>query len=79
MSKFKLTLIAGLIALQSYGAVKPDSVYLCMGRLSHSYHRTQYCKGLKKCSTNLVKVSLQDAIKKYHRTACGYCRNLRVL
>ena len=39
-----------------------DSVYLCMGKMSHTYHNSAYCKGLDKCSTHLLKVSMSDAI-----------------
>lgn len=54
---------------------KIDSVYLCMGSMSHSYHIITNCKGLEKCSTKLNKVSLLDASNKFKRTACGYCKN----
>ena len=60
-----------VITLQSF-TQKPDSVYLCMGPRSQVYHKTQYCRGLKHCSTELKKVSLDDAINKYHRRLCGF-------
>lgn len=59
-------------------AQKPDSVYLCMGSMSRTYHNTEYCKGLKRCSTMLFKVSLNDAVNKYHRTGCHYCYNAKI-
>lgn len=59
-------------------AKKPDNVYLCMGSMSHTYHNTMYCKGLKRCSTRLLKVSFEDAIGKYHRTGCRYCYNAKI-
>lgn len=67
------TLILFLSLTLTKPQTKTDSVYLCMGPQSHSYHKIEYCKGLKHCSTKLKKVSLDDAIKKYHRMACGYC------
>jgi len=60
-----------LIFFLSLHFVKPDSVYLCLGPKSHAYHCITYCKGLKTCSTKLIKVSLNDAIYKYHRTSCA--------
>jgi len=56
----------------------PDSVYICMGSSSHSYHTSAYCKGLKHCSTSLKKVSLADAINVYHRKECGYCLHRKI-
>lgn len=64
-----------LFLFLSLNLVKPDSVYLCLGPKSHSYHTITYCKGLKHCSTKLIKVSLFDAISQYHRTSCGYCKH----
>jgi len=52
---------------------KADSVYLCMGRYSYAYHASLYCKGLRYCRGKEIKVSLKDAINKYHRKPCGYC------
>lgn len=61
------------LALSFNTHIKPDSVYLCMGSWSHAYHKITTCKGLRKCTTKLKKVSLYDATHKYKRTYCHYC------
>jgi len=73
MKNLILSFLITVSSLTVSAKVKPDSVWLCMGPYSHSYHNTEYCKGLTKCSTKLKKVSLDDAINKYHRKACHYC------
>ena len=52
---------------------KTDSVWICMVRYSHAYHRTTVCRGLRNCKGKKVRVSVYDAINKYYRHPCGYC------
>ena len=67
-----LLLTASSVSVQAN--IKTDSVYLCMGHYSHAYHISQYCKGLRNCSTPLKKVPLSVAIK-MNRHKCGYCNH----
>ncbi len=46
-----------------------DNVYLCNGPSSKVYHRSNNCKGLSNCSTQIAKVSLSTAQSKGRR-AC---------
>jgi hypothetical protein len=66
-----------LILFLSLALIKPqikaDSVWLCMGNYSHAYHSTTMCRGLRNCKGKEIRVSLYDAINKYHRHAYGYC------
>ncbi|HTI60765.1 hypothetical protein [Mucilaginibacter sp.] len=64
-------LTAGSLSVSAQ--TRPDSVYICLGKYSHAYHRNTYCKGLRNCKAKIMYVSLGDAIKKYGRKACGYC------
>lgn len=49
-----------------------QKVYVCTGPKSKRYHRSAHCRGLKKCSRDVKKVSWEEA-KKMGRTPCGYC------
>jgi hypothetical protein len=40
-----------------------SDVYICKGGSSKVYHKSEKCRGLKFCSTNVDKVSEDDAIK----------------
>jgi hypothetical protein len=51
----------------------PKNVYICTGRYAKVYHTNRYCRGLKNCKGEIVKVSLSDAIKKYGRRECKEC------
>ena len=47
-------------------------VYICTGPQSTKYHKTNTCRGLDRCSKEVVKVTL-DKAKDMKRTPCGYC------
>jgi len=46
----------------SYTMLQSD-VYICKGGSSKVYHKSEKCRGLKFCSTNVDKISVDDAIK----------------
>ncbi len=46
-----------------------EYVYICNGPSSKVYHRSESCKGLNRCSTQIAKVSLSSA-KSKGRRAC---------
>lgn len=82
--KKRLLIIGLVLVLASTSAVcigaalnnsnnKETYVYLCMGKKSKRYHKTDKCKGLSRCSTQIKVVTLQDAVKKYKRTPCKKC------
>ena len=68
-----LSFLIAVSALTSSAKIKPDSVWLCMGKYAKVYHATANCKGLRNCKGQIVKVSLSDAINKYGRRACEIC------
>ena len=50
-----------------------DSVYICVSNTAYAYHSTLACRGLNRCTHQIVKVSLYDAVNKYYRRACKIC------
>lgn len=40
-----------------------SEVYICKGNSSKVYHKTENCRGLKFCSSNIEKISEESAIK----------------
>jgi len=69
----KLILFVSLIALASFKSQKPDSVYICVSKGAIAYHQTLSCRGLRSCKHRIIKVSLSDAINKYHLRECHVC------
>ena len=49
-----------------------NNVYICTGPSSKKYHAYPECKGLKKCSKEIKKVSKVEAVK-LGRTQCKWC------
>ncbi len=47
-------------------------VYICTGPNSKCYNRTSTCRGLGRCSGDIVKISKSSAIDKGRR-ACKIC------
>jgi hypothetical protein len=46
----------------SYARIaKTEYVYLCEGRYSKVYHKSETCRGLSNCSTRIHKVTLEEA------------------
>jgi len=52
---------------------KADSVFICTGKYAKVYHAYTSCRGLGNCKGKIAKVSLEDAVNKYHRRRCGWC------
>jgi len=48
-----------------------STVYVCTGPSSKKYHFTKSCRGLSRCSKDIVKVTLGKA-KEMKRTLCGW-------
>jgi len=58
-----------LISFQS----PPTYVYICTGAKSERYHKVNTCRGLSNCSKQIIKITKEDAVKKYKRTPCKIC------
>ena len=52
------------------GSIK---VYVCDSSTSVAYHSSKSCKGLNRCTHQIIEVSKQDAIDKYGKRACKIC------
>jgi hypothetical protein len=53
--------------------VAAQNVYICNSKESVAYHSTKSCKGLNKCTHEVLTVTLQDAQDRYNRRACKMC------
>ena len=61
-----LTLIT--LVFSSFTMFQSD-VYICKGPSSKVYHKTERCKGLTNCSTQIYKIT-EDEAKKMGRRQC---------
>lgn len=53
-----------------------DGVYVCMGSYSRRYHKTEFCKGLRRCGGKIEKVSKERADSMF-RTPCHICYSVK--
>ena len=67
-----LLLLLTLLVSQSCDSIGGSDVYICTGPQSKVYHKTSNCKGLRRCSRMIKKISLEEA-KKLHRRECKLC------
>lgn len=49
-----------------------DTVYICTGGSSERFHSDKNCKGLRRCSGNVIEVTSGEAIG-MGRTPCKIC------
>lgn len=67
---FALSLIS---LLNNGGGNSKDTVFVCTGSSSKTYHRIDDCQGLSRCSGEIREVSLEEA-RKMRRRACKICK-----
>ena len=60
----------GMISCSS-NEVSETYVYICKGSNSYAYHYSPNCRGLRRCSTDLEKLTIKEAVGK-GRKLCGY-------
>ena len=63
-----LTLLFITLAFSSF-TIFQNIVYVCKGPSSKVYHKSNTCKGLSHCSTQVYKVTVEEA-KKMGRREC---------
>jgi hypothetical protein len=63
-----LTLLLITLAFSSFTLFQ-SIVYVCKGPSSKVYHKSNSCKGLSHCSTQVYKVTVEEA-KKMGRREC---------
>ena len=72
ISKIIIVLTVMLVGAMAYSSnMTTTYVYVCNGPSSKAYHYSPNCKGLQKCSKQIVKITLDEA-KKKGRKLCGY-------
>lgn len=54
------------------GVKQSVMVYICTGGSSKRYHNTSSCRGLNKCSGNIIKITVEKA-RGMGRTPCQIC------
>jgi hypothetical protein len=62
---FLAFLVSGLLfsSFKPTSLQKIDYVYICQGPYSKVYHKSQDCRGLSNCSTRILKVTIEEAVK----------------
>lgn len=70
-----ITFLLLLVPVQTNNTTDKEQeyVYICTGNYSECYHKTKECEGLKYCSKEIKKITIEEAKNKYNRRACNYC------
>lgn len=53
--------------------VTTDKVYICDSSTSVAYHDSKDCKGLNRCTHEIIHIPKSSAIDKYGKRACKLC------
>ncbi len=51
---------------------QPDCVYVCSGQSARRYHSVNDCRGLSRCSGEVVEMTIEEA-DSYGKTPCKMC------
>lgn len=63
-----------LVLLASCGKTADGSVvYVCTGPTATTYHATPNCRGLSRCSGDVVYVQEDEAVDELRRRPCKIC------
>ena len=75
----KKILLLAIMVMAFTSADMPDArqeaeeyVYICTGPSSKRYHKTERCKGLRKCADDVIRISKSQAINQ-GKTPCKIC------
>lgn len=58
--------------IEATNEVNKNRVYICTGPKSKRYHATSKCRGLERCSGEIIAVSISDA-QVTGKTPCKMC------
>ncbi len=58
---------------QLYAAQAENEVYICDSNTAKAYHSNQNCRGLNRCTHEVVKVIKKEAEEEYGRVKCQVC------
>ena len=70
--------MSGIVSVdaQDNQASRSSKVWICTGPYSKKYHNNYDCKGLQKCSADIIDVTISEA-KERGYTECKFCYNSR--
>lgn len=60
------------IAMASF-TTPPEKVYVCDSKTSVAYHASKDCRGLNKCTHEIIYITKKDAMENYGKRACKIC------
>jgi len=73
LTTFMLTLASGYTgAITQPAETTATMVYICTGKSSKRYHKTDECRGLDNCSGDIKLITIEKA-KQMGRTPCRVC------
>lgn len=74
LTAFMLAMAAGGIDANTQRTTEADAtmVYICTGKSSKRYHKTDECRGLDNCQGDIKLVTLEKA-RQLGRTECRLC------
>jgi hypothetical protein len=64
--------IEGIASQNENKTYANEQVYICTGATAKRFHKSEKCRGLSRCSGEIIKVSKEEAIKR-GKTPCKIC------
>ena len=66
-------ILGALLTVVLSASAPADKVYVCDSGGAVAYHADRNCRGLRRCTHEIVLVSESDAVKVYHHRKCRIC------
>lgn len=60
------------VSVEKVHETEAQTVYICTGKSATTYHKTNKCRGLSRCSGDIKQVTI-DKAKSMNRRACKIC------
>jgi len=70
----KSVILAFSLFLLSFQSSSNGNVFVCDSTTSYAYHRTENCRGLNRCSHQIIQITESEAQNRGKR-ACKICFN----
>lgn len=64
--------LALVIMCSSSTQVQDNKVFICNSTGATKYHLDKDCRGLNSCKSEVVKVTLSEAVKRGKKELCGW-------
>lgn len=65
-------IFTSVLILSLFASKGTSDVYICVSKTASKYHLSPTCKGLKECTHQIKKVTIEESKKLGYKNLCGF-------